>query len=215
LAGAGSGVIAGETTADGGAATGIAPTEEAAEGAAQAAAKKAAERAAAGAKNGLDKGTIERILSIPKGMRPDPSEYMSAEQIQSQLAQFETGAARSTLESTLTKYGPAQVDGTAFVTPASQADELLKSTGANARELEQALGLPEGTLEGQRLVRLNVPVPKDLNLRIPSGNEAGANAQWIPGGQLPNGSLEAVIDLGGAPPGSYDISPVTPRQVGR
>jgi hypothetical protein len=35
---------------------------------------------------------------------------------------------------------------------------------------------------------------------MPSGNETGANDLWIPGGRLPDGNLEAVIDVG-------DISP--------
>ncbi|WP_431802057.1 hypothetical protein [Microbacterium sp. bgisy203] len=32
-------------------------------------------------------------------------------------------------------------------------------------------------------------------LRIPTGNEAGANDHWIPGGYLPTGIREAVIDV--------------------
>lgn len=31
-------------------------------------------------------------------------------------------------------------------------------------------------------------------LRMPSGNESGVNELWLPGGKLPNGKLEAVID---------------------
>jgi len=34
-----------------------------------------------------------------------------------------------------------------------------------------------------------------LNLRIPSGNEAGANSHWIPGGKTDGGVLEAITDL--------------------
>lgn len=38
--------------------------------------------------------------------------------------------------------------------------------------------------------------PSELtNLRMPSGNEAGANEHWIPGGYLPTGIPEAVIDI--------------------
>jgi hypothetical protein len=33
-------------------------------------------------------------------------------------------------------------------------------------------------------------------------------AQWIPGGVLPEGNLEAVIDLGGAPRSSWITTPV-------
>jgi len=62
--------------------------------------------------------------------------------------------------------------------------------------MEKALGLPENFLENNNLVRVDIPNPKELNIRIPSGNEAGANDLWIPGGKLPSGDLEAVIDSG-------------------
>lgn len=32
------------------------------------------------------------------------------------------------------------------------------------------------------------------NLRMPTGNEAGANNLWVPGGITKNGKSEAVID---------------------
>ena len=42
--------------------------------------------------------------------------------------------------------------------------------------------------------------PADFdNLRIPSGNEGGANDQWIPGGFTSGGVPEAVVDLSEAP----------------
>ncbi|MBU2897643.1 hypothetical protein [Vibrio hepatarius] len=44
------------------------------------------------------------------------------------------------------------------------------------------------------MLRVNVARPKELNLRVPSGNEAGANDLWLPGGKLPNGNREAIID---------------------
>jgi hypothetical protein len=31
--------------------------------------------------------------------------------------------------------------------------------------------------------------------RIPSGKESGVNPLWLPGGRLPNGINEAVVDL--------------------
>ncbi|GHT19615.1 hypothetical protein FACS189429_7440 [Bacteroidia bacterium] len=32
------------------------------------------------------------------------------------------------------------------------------------------------------------------NLRMPTGNEAGANTEGYPGGKLPNGYLETIIN---------------------
>jgi hypothetical protein len=60
--------------------------------------------------------------------------------------------------------------------------------------LEQALGLPQGYFDTEGLVRVDVPDPAEYDLRIPSGNEAGTNDQWLPGGFLPTGMPEAVID---------------------
>jgi hypothetical protein len=47
-----------------------------------------------------------------------------------------------------------------------------------------------------------------LNLRIPSGNEAGANEFWIPGGKLPDGNSEAVIDAAGIAAKMFNTSPL-------
>ncbi len=38
-------------------------------------------------------------------------------------------------------------------------------------------------------------------MRMPSGNELGANPQWLPGGKLPTGYSEIVID--NIPKGKY------------
>ncbi len=45
---------------------------------------------------------------------------------------------------------------------------------------------------GTHPVRIDVPNP--TGLRMPSGNEWGTNAQWIPGGYTNGGIMEAVID---------------------
>lgn len=51
--------------------------------------------------------------------------------------------------------------------------------------------LPEGTL-GDNLVRLDIAEPQGL--RLPNGNELGANEQWIPGQSTEGGTPEATID---------------------
>jgi len=156
----------------------------------------------------LDQATTDRIKAIPKGSRPDPSTYMSKDQIDAHLAQFDKGAARFMTQGNLAKYGPSQRDGTSFMMPGSEADALLAKAGGDPNALEDALGLPRGTLENNPLVRVDVPSPRSCGLRVPSGNEAGANDLWIPGGKLPGGTSEAVIDLGKAPPGAFKAAPV-------
>ncbi|WP_145982344.1 hypothetical protein [Rhodococcus sp. MTM3W5.2] len=135
-------------------------------------------------------------MEMEKGERPDPSEYLSSDYIEHHLAQFDEGATRFVTENNLEKYGIAQRDGTAFVMPRAEADDLIGASGGDPRALEDALGLPEGFLDSNQLVRVDIADPGELNVRVPSGNEAGANDLWIPGGKLPNGNLEAVIDAG-------------------
>ncbi|WP_051441711.1 hypothetical protein [Arthrobacter sp. H14] len=89
--------------------------------------------------------------------------------------------------------------------PKSEVDALIESTGGNPRAMEDALGLPEGFFDNGA-VRVDIDSPGDHGLRMPSGNEAGANEQWTPAGQLPTGFSEAVIDGANVDPSGYDIS---------
>ncbi|GBE65663.1 hypothetical protein MFM001_21250 [Mycobacterium sp. MFM001] len=153
--------------------------------------------------NGLTDEKRDEILAMEKGDRPDPSDYLSPEYIQNHLEKFHDGAARFMPETNLDKWGIAQRDGTSFVMPKSEADALMDATQGDPRALEKALGLPDGFLESKKLVRIDIAQPQEFNLRIPSGNEAGANEQWLPGGLLPDGASEAVIDGGRIPDGGY------------
>jgi hypothetical protein len=159
----------------------------------------------------LSRTQIEDISAIAKGQRPDPSRYLPESYIDQHLAQFEDGATRFQLQSKLDKYGPGQTDGTSFVIPKQEADRLLAETAGDPRALEEALGLPAGQLDGaDPLMRVDFADPGELGLRMPSGNEAGANDLWIPGGKLPDGSSEAVIDVGGTAASRYTATPVDP-----
>lgn len=150
----------------------------------------------------------DEIIAMPKGSRPDPSEYLSPEYIQGHLDRFTDGATRFMPESNLDKYGIAQRDGTSFVMPKSEADAMIAGTGGDLRLMEEELGLPEGFLDSNQIVRIDIEDPRQFNLRIPSGNEAGANEQWIPGGRLPTGASEAVVDGGKIPQGDYTVTDV-------
>jgi hypothetical protein len=48
---------------------------------------------------------------------------------------------------------------------------------------------------------------------MPSGNEAGANEYWLPGGRLPEGMPEAVVDGSGVPP--EDLTVIDLQDLGR
>jgi hypothetical protein len=148
----------------------------------------------------------DEIRAIEKGIRPDPSEYLSLEYIEHHLDKFHEGAARFMPESNFDKYGIAQRDGTSFVMPKSEADALIDATRGNPRAMESALGLPEGFLNLNIVVRIDIDHPEEYDLRMPSGNEAGANQNWIPGGLLPDGASEAVIDGGKIPRSGYHVT---------
>lgn len=150
----------------------------------------------------------DEIIATPKGSRPDPSEYLSPEYIDRHLEKFNEGATRFMPQSNLEKYGIAQRDGTSFVMPKTEADAMIEATKGDLRAMEEELGLPEGFLDSNKILRIDIADAKEFNLRIPSGNEAGANDQWIPGGRLPNGASEAVVDGGDIPPEDYTVTDV-------
>jgi hypothetical protein len=103
------------------------------------------------------------------------------------------------------RFGIAQRDGTSFVLSSQQADELIRNASGNPRILEESLGLPNGFFDDE-ILRVDIPNPSEFNLRIPSGNEAGANSQFLPGGLLPTGLAEAVIDAGNIDANSLKIT---------
>jgi hypothetical protein len=70
-------------------------------------------------------------------------------------------------------FGP-DAEKTEFVFPKSEMDEILSLPNA---EKAKKLGIPESQLDGD-LVRIDFE-PTD-KIDIPSGNEFGANDQWIP-----------------------------------
>jgi hypothetical protein len=147
----------------------------------------------------------DRIAAMGKGNRPDPTTYLPPEYIREHLSQFDDGATRFMTENNLNKYGIGQSDGTSFVMPKSEVDALMRETGGDPRALERALGLPEDSLDSG-MVRVDIPPTHTDGLRMPSGNEAGANDLWIPGGKLPGGLSEGVIDAGGIHPGDYTVT---------
>lgn len=153
----------------------------------------------------------DQIVSIEKGERPDPATYLPHEYIQQHLEQFDKGVARFMTDENLDSFGIGQRDGTSFVMPKSEADALMNATRGNPRAMEDALGLPEGFLDKNKIVRVDIEDPRSYDLRMPSGNEAGANSQWIPGGRLPGGESEAIIDGGRVPREDYRISDIPGR----
>ena len=149
-----------------------------------------------------DKYWQDTITSIPKGERPDPTTYLSQEYIKEHLAQFDDGVSIIMTEQNYEKFvlGNDYIgipdDGTQFVLPKGVCDDVAREADGDISVYEKMLGFDEGHFaKGGGLVRIDVEDIADLNLRIPNGNEYGANSHWIPGGYTDGGVPEAVSDL--------------------
>jgi hypothetical protein len=131
---------------------------------------------------------VDEILQTNKGNRPDPSTYLPQEYIVNHLAKFDDGVTKIAWAAPTRPLGPP---GGTFVMPKSVADELISQSNGNVTKLEELLSLEPGTL-GETPVRIDISHP--TGLRMPDGNELGANEQWIPGGYTGGGIPEATID---------------------
>ena len=125
---------------------------------------------------------------------PDPSTYMSQADIDSHLAQFDDGAVRFFIPHSSGNIGPRD----AFVFPKSAIDDLYQRTGGNIRAVETELGLPQGYFNNAQVAVIDNP-----RVQMPTGNELGANDQWLPGGYTSGGIPEATL------PGTTSVDDVT------
>ncbi|WP_176473020.1 hypothetical protein [Sphingomonas lenta] len=156
--------------------------------------------------SGIPEAKVREIVATPKGERPSPSTYMSDADIAAHLKPFqESGAVRFTSKSGVEKYGTLGPANGTFTIPRSELDRVLKETGGDLAQVEAKLGLDPGTLSnGDTLIAFIKP--GDLNnLRVPSGNEAGANTYWVPGGRTSGGVPEATVDV----PAGTRYTPIT------
>ncbi|CAN5578499.1 hypothetical protein BH09BAC4_BH09BAC4_25010 [soil metagenome] len=146
----------------------------------------------------------QKVLAIPKGQRPDPSTYLQAPYITYQLALFKNGASYLVTKKALDDYGRDLLgypDNSQFVMAKQEMDAMLLKTAKNVAAIEVELGIPANSWQGKPLVRIDISNPEELHVRLPSGNEMGANNLWLPGGKLPTGYSEAVVDR--IPKGKY------------
>lgn len=120
--------------------------------------------------------SFDEIIVIEKGSRSDPSTYLNQDYINNHLSLFDDGATRIQWKAPDRPVGPP---GGTFAMPKSTADEIIKKANGDVSKLEDLLGLDRGYL-GKAPVRVDIPKPKGV--RIPSGNELGANDFWKPGG---------------------------------
>ncbi|MDB5874632.1 MAG: LysM peptidoglycan-binding protein [Ramlibacter sp.] len=150
----------------------------------------------------LDPSEGWSIINTSKGLRPAPDTYLSQSMIDAHASLFESGATRI---QGLVPNGTIGRRET-WVMPKTFADAAIAQAGGDVRRLEQLLGLQSGDL-GAAPVRVDIPQPRGL--RIPTGNEVGANRLWNPGGYTNGGLPEAVIEP--IAPGAYTVTPIKVR----
>lgn len=145
---------------------------------------------------------IDKIVSIPKGSRPDPTTYLSKEYIDKHLSQFDDGLSAIQTEWADGRYSETNGfvgvpdDNTLFVMPKKYCDEVVSRANGNISIIEKELGFPNGYFsDGGGLVKIDCDDITGLNLRIPSGNETGANSLWLPGGYTSGNVPEAISDI--------------------
>ena len=144
------------------------------------------------------------ILMIPKGKRPAPETYLKRRYIRRHLKNFKAGASCIVSKELLERHhgdSIGKADNSQFIMMKSEMDSVLMRSHGDLSRIEHELGIPVGAWKHRVLVRIDIPKPKKLKLRMPSGNEIGANVLWLPGGLLPTGYKEAVIDR--IPKGRY------------
>lgn len=143
----------------------------------------------------------EPILHLPKGERPDPKSYVNEEYLNKHLEEFKEGATVIQTEWAFRNYSETNGfvgvpdDNTLFVMPLKSADDVIQNSNGNLNYIEQSLGFPKDYFKyGGGLVRIDIYDFNNLNFRLPSGNEVGANSFWIPGGETSGRVPEAVLD---------------------
>lgn len=143
---------------------------------------------------GIPPEKVQSILDTPKGQRPHPSTYMTKEQISAHLAKFDEGAVRFGSRESYNEYGTIGPAG-GFVLSRREFERVMETTNGDLRKVETMLGLEKGYLDDANTMVTFIEKKDFADLRMPSGNEGGANSMWLPGGMTSGGVVEAVMDF--------------------
>ncbi len=80
--------------------------------------------------------------------------------------------------------------------PKKYCDGVVFRVDGDISIIEKELGFPKGYFsDGDGLVRIDVDDVTGLNLRLPNGNETGANSLWLPGGYTSGNVPEAISNI--------------------
>ena len=147
----------------------------------------------------LNDEKIAEIQSIEKTFRPDPETYLPKDYIDSHAKSFENGASRIVTRKSFEDYGIGKPDPgrTEFVLTKERAGQMISESKGDVGVIADKLGIPQEQLKNDSLVLIEFEPTELYSPKMPTGNEWGANKQWIPGGKLPQGDLEAVVKTEG------------------
>ena len=147
--------------------------------------------------DGLDQQSVfKNIKAIDTEItpRPEPEKYLHPDYLEAHKHLFDNGATK------FQKFQPSESwnegivggnDGTSFWLSKEHADIIQDIARRDNRIYETLLGFDEGYLGDGPLYRLDVTpeVVAEKDISIPSGNEAGANKWWRPGGRTYPGDM--------------------------
>lgn len=136
------------------------------------------------------------------GERPNPEMLYSREYIETHIQNFEQGGSYLVSKDV---YDARIADdiknpflgrpGELFISTTDEIDSALIKSNGNLAELEKIMGFDEGWFSKHGgVVRIDIKDPLSYEIRLPSGNEYGANAHFVPGGKTDGGALESVIN---------------------
>ncbi|KJM55628.1 hypothetical protein B5M10_03925 [Pluralibacter gergoviae] len=147
----------------------------------------------------ISKSKYDEVIRMPKEDRPDPDSYLPKKYIEDHGDAFSNGASRIVVRSSYEDYGVGKPDlgKSEFVLTKDNALNIINESKQDPSLIAERLGIPKEQLSGDSLVIIEFKPTELYSPRIPSGREWGANEQWLPGGKLPQGDLEAVVSTEG------------------
>ncbi|WP_282784624.1 hypothetical protein [Phaeodactylibacter xiamenensis] len=140
----------------------------------------------------------EDVVGIPKGSRPDPSDYLTPSYISQHVTKFDNeGGAFLVVK--------PWIEGGSYNTFPPKKFAMLRSDMQKAIDdynlsgdvstLENALGYNVGDLAGlQDELYVFYPNSSQYKFKVPDGNEIGANNFWEAGGVTSGGKKEAIME---------------------
>lgn len=143
---------------------------------------------------GIAPDRLRAVLDRAPGSRPAVSTYMSAAQQARHLANFDGGIVRVTSRTAVGTHGTLGPPG-GFVTSVRDFRAIMAEAKGDLGVVERRLGLDRGTLGKNDTLIAVIDRADAPSLRLPTGNEGGANTRWTPGGYTSQNTVEAVMDF--------------------